>query len=290
MKYLYYPGCSADGTGRAYEESLLPVFEALGIEMEELKDWNCCGATAYMAVDEAKAFALSARNLALAEDQFAGESEINIVAPCNACYLGLLKAKHYTEDDPKIGKTIKGALKAAQLEYKGKAKVRHPLDLLVNDYGIDKIKEHAKKPLKGMKVAAYYGCQMVRPYSEFDDQYNPATMDKVLEAVGAEIIDWPHKTRCCGGSLTWSTEAGLRLNYIILKEAKRRGADVIATCCPLCQFNLECFQDKIRSKYEKDLEISIAYFTQILGLGLGIDEKKLALNRLFVPPKVPVTA
>ncbi|MFH1676053.1 MAG: CoB--CoM heterodisulfide reductase iron-sulfur subunit B family protein [bacterium] len=291
MKYLYYPGCSASGTGRAYQDSLLPVFETLGIQLEELKDWNCCGATAYIAINEAKAFALSARNLALAEDQFANEPEINVVAPCNACYLGLLKAKHYIEDVPRIKKTIRSALQAAQLDYKGKVHVRHPLDILVNDYGIDKIKKHIKKPLAGMKIATYYGCQIVRPYAEFDDVDNPITMDQVLMAAGAEIVDWEQKTRCCGGMITpMSGKAGHKLNYILLKEAKKYGADVIATCCPLCQFNLECFQDKINSTYKTDLKIPVAYFTQLLGFGLGIDESKLGFNKVFVPPKLPVTA
>jgi heterodisulfide reductase subunit B len=287
MKYIYYPGCSASGTGRAYDESVIEIFKALGIAMEELKDWNCCGATAYLAVDEAKAFALSARNLALAEDQYPDEKEIHIVAPCSACYMGLLKAKHYTESDPKIGGKIKRALAAADLKYTGKCEVRNPLDILANDFGLDKLKERTVKPLEGLKVAAYYGCQIVRPYSEFDMRYDPQTMDQILKAMGATPIEWTCKTRCCGGMLTWSTSAGKELNYILIKEAERAGADVIATACPLCQFNLECFQDKIKAKYGLEKEVPVAYFTQLMGIALGIDEVKLGMRRLFVPPKIP---
>ncbi len=287
MKYLYYPGCSAGGTGKAYDESVVEVFKALDSGMVELDDWNCCGATAYMAVDEAKAFALAARNLAIAEDQYPDEDEIHIVAPCSACYLGLLKAKRYAEADAKIGSQIRRALKAADLEYKGKCEVRNPLDIFVNDIGLDKLKELTVRPLEGLKVACYYGCQIVRPYSEFDEPSNPVTMDKILKAMGAEIIDWPCKTRCCGGMLTWSTGAGKELNYILLKEAWKAGADVIATACPLCQFNLECFQDKIRAKYDFNEEMPVAYYTQLMGLALGIDESKLGMKRLFVPPKIP---
>jgi heterodisulfide reductase subunit B len=288
MRYIYYPGCSAGGTGKAYDESIVEVFKALNIEMEELKDWNCCGATAYMAVDEAKAFALAARNLAIAEDQYPGDEDIHIVAPCSACYLGLLKAKHYTESDPKIGGKIKKALAAAELEYKGRCQVRNPLDVLAHDFGLDKLKAMTKKPLDGLKVASYYGCQIVRPYSEFEQRANPVTMDDILKAMGATPVDWSCKIRCCGGMLTWSTGAGKELNYILLKEAEKAGADVIATACPLCNFNLECFQDKIKSKYGMKKEMPVAYYTQLMGLALGLDEKALGMGRLFVPPKIPV--
>lgn len=288
MKYIYYPGCSAGGTGRAYDESIVEVFKALNIEMEELKDWNCCGATAYMAVDEAKAFALAARNLAIAEDQYPDDEEIHIIAPCSACYLGLLKAKRYTEKDPKIGGLIKKALAAADLEYKGKCEVRNPLDVLVNDFGLDKLKEMTKKPLEGLKVASYYGCQIVRPYSEFDERANPRTMDDILKAMGATPVDWSCKTRCCGGMLTWSMPAGKELNYVLVKEAQKAGADVIATACPLCQFNLECFQDKIMKKYGLKKQMPVAYFSILMGLALDLDPKKLGMGRLFVPPKIPV--
>jgi len=289
MKYIYYPGCSLRGTGRAYEESLLPVLKALEVPYEELEEWNCCGATAYMSVDEGKAFALAARNLALAEDRGSGEEKVppTIMAPCAACYLGLNKAKRYMSENPQLLQKVRKALAAADLKYKGEAVVRHPLDIFVNDVGIDRIKAAMKKPLAGVKVAPYYGCQIVRPFAEFDDQENPVSMDKILKALGAEVVDWPLKVRCCGGSLTGTmNEVGVRLNYILLREARRRGADVVATACPLCQFNLECYQDKMSSWYEDPIRMPVAYFTQLMGLALGIPPNELGFNHVFVKPEV----
>ena len=290
MNYLYYPGCSLKSTGRAYEESLLAVVAALGISLEELEDWNCCGATSYMSIDEKKAFTLAARNLSLAEHSSNG-GDAQLLAPCAACYLVLNKTQHALAESPEMKQIITGALRAAQLEYTGRVQVRHPLDIFVNDLGLDAIKAAVKKPLQGMKVACYYGCQIVRPYATFDDQYNPMTMDRILQAMGAEVIDWPLKTRCCSGSLTGTIEeVGLELNYILLREAKRRGADVIATACPLCQFNLECYQDKIGKRHHEHIALPAAYFTQLMGLALGIPEAKLGLQRLFVPVKTAVSA
>lgn len=281
MTYLYYPGCSLKGTGRGYEESLLAVFKALRVPFAELEDWNCCGATAYMAVDEVKAFTLAARNLAIAREQ--GGETAQIIAPCSACYLVLSKAQHVIHDSPDIGKTIADALIAAQLTYGPRVQVRHPLDVLINDIGVDQLAAAAIQPLKGRKIACYYGCQMVRPYATFDDQFNPTTMDRVLQAMGAETVEWPLKTRCCGGTLTGTLEeVGLRLNYILMREARKRGADAIATACPLCQFNLECYQDKIHAAYGEPA-IPVLYFSQFMGLAYGISARTLGMQRNFVP-------
>ncbi|HOW68047.1 MAG TPA: CoB--CoM heterodisulfide reductase iron-sulfur subunit B family protein [Candidatus Paceibacterota bacterium] len=281
MKYSYFPGCSLKGTGRAYEESLLPVFRAMDIELEELEDWNCCGATAYMAVDEVKACVMASRNLAIAEK--AGHKEL--VAPCNACYLVLNKTKHYLHESPSVKRVIDAALKQGNLTYTGNVPVRHPLDVLVNSVGLDEVKKRVKQPLKGLKVAPYYGCQIVRPYSTFDDQYNPTTMDRLLEALGATVVTYPLKTRCCGGSLTGTLpEPGLLCSYILLKEAIKRGADVVATICPLCQFNLDGYHDKIEAKWES-VRIPTVYFSQLMGLAFGLPAQELGLHRGFVPMK-----
>jgi heterodisulfide reductase subunit B len=286
MKYIYYPGCSLKSTGKLYEESLLAVFDALDIKYEELNDWNCCGATAYMAVDEKKAFVLAARNLALAEAQMKDEPEVNIVAPCSACYMILLKTQKFLEENPEDMAVIKAALKESGLEYNAKAKIRHPLDVFINDIGEKEIANRITKPLKGIKVASYYGCQTVRPYSTFDDQRNPVTMDRLFKAAGAEVVDWSMKTRCCGASLTGTIqEVALPLSYIILHEAKKRRADVVTTACSLCQFNLECYQTNIDKKFKTDTKIDVIYFTQLLGLALGIEPKKLGINRLFAQPE-----
>lgn len=286
MKYIYYPGCSLKSTGKLYEESLLAVFRALDIDYVELNDWNCCGATAYMAIDERKAYVLAARNLALAEEQLKDEKEVNIVAPCSACYMVLLKTQKFLEQNPAEQKIVKDALKESGLTYTGKAKVRHPLDVLINDIGEKEIAKRVTNPLKNLKVASYYGCQTVRPYSTFDDQRNPVSMDRLFKAAGAEMVDWTMKTRCCGASLTGTIqEIALPLSYVILHEAKKRRADVITTACSLCQFNLECYQTDIDKKFKTDLKIDVIYFSQLLGLALGLSHKELGIQRLFAPPE-----
>lgn len=293
MKFAYFPGCSLKGLGRAYEESLLAVMRHLGIDLQELDDWNCCGATAYMAVDEAKACVLAARNLALAERSGLGQ----VLAPCAACYLVLNKTKHYMHDYPAMRATIDRALAAIDLTYDGNTPVRHPLDVLINDVGLEAIKAKVVRPLKDLAVAPYYGCQLVRPYSTFDDQQNPATMDRLLTALGATVVRYPLKTKCCGGSLTGTVpEAGIRMVYILLNEAKKRGADCIATVCPLCQFNLDAYHAKVTAEYGP-VVLPTVYFTQLMGLAFGLSDRELGLNRAAVPfrwrplaaPAVPET-
>ena len=284
MSYIYYPGCSLKGTGRAYEESLLSVFEALQIKVEELDDWNCCGATSYMSVSELKAFALCARNFALAERQAKDTGMTDLVVPCAACYLGLNKAKRYLDEYPDIRQKIDEALATADLAYNDHIRIRHPLDVLVNDFGPDNLAAKVTRPMKGLKVACYYGCQIVRPYADFDDQENPQSMNILVRALGAETVDWPLKTRCCGGSLTGTVqEVGQRLSYVLLSEAARRGADVIVTACPLCQFNLECYQKEMSRRFGTPVNIPVLYFTQLMGIALGVSGQRLAMKRLFVP-------
>jgi heterodisulfide reductase subunit B len=207
------------------------------------------------------------------------------MTPCSACYLVLNKTQHNIADFPDINATVRRALGTAKLAYNGTVKVRHPLDMLINDVGLDVIKKKVVRPLKGLKIAPYYGCQVVRPYSTFDDQWNPTTMDRLLAALGAEVVPFPLKTKCCGGSLTGTVpEAGLRLTYILLKEAVRRGADVIATVCPLCQFNLDAYHDQIDRRWGP-ARISTVYFTQLMGLAFGLAPEPLGLKRNIIPMK-----
>ena len=276
-KLAYYPGCSLTGTGRAYDESLRAVFAALGEPLEELDDWNCCGATSYMSIDKAKAYALASRNLALAERE-----EADLLTPCNACYLVLEKTRRHLADSAEMGQRVQHALDAVGLRYEGKVRIRHPLEILTRQIGVERIKEAVKEPLKGLKVAPYYGCQMVRPYATFDDQYDPQTMDQLLKATGAKVVDYPFKTRCCGASQTGTLpKVGLHLVYRLLKEAQDRGADVMAVICSLCQFNLDVYQSKLRRVYDLP-PIPILYFPQILGLALGIPAAELGIDRCVV--------
>jgi heterodisulfide reductase subunit B len=289
MKYQYYPGCSLQGTGKAYDESLSAVFHTLGLVVEELSGWNCCGATAYMSVDQHKALVLAARNLALAE-QSDGSEPVHLIAPCSACYLVLSKTQLCLHEHQEMGHFITEALSKAGLTYRGTVKVRHPLDVLVNDVGLDEISRQRRKALTGLKVACYYGCQVVRPYATFDDANNPTTMDHLLRSLGAATIDWPLKARCCGGSLTGTVEeAGLRLSHILLKEARKRGANIIATACPLCQFNLECYQKEMGSHFGDPVHLPVVFFSQIIGAAFGLNAQQLGLTRLLVSPETLLT-
>ncbi len=242
--YAYYPGCSLNGLGKPYDESMRAVFGHLGLGLEEIPDWNCCGATAYMSVDGDKAVALAARNLALAEPMKA-----EIVAPCAGCFLVLSKAQHMMADYPAVAAKVNKGLQTAGLTYTGSAVVRHPLDILVNAVGLDQIKAKVTHPLTGYRVAPYYGCQIVRPYGGFDDPLRPQTMDRLLEALGADVVDYPLKAHCCGGSLMGTMEdIGVRLSFLLLKEAKARTANMLATACPLCQYNLEAYRTRCAAR------------------------------------------
>jgi len=276
--YAYYPGCSLSGMGKPYDESLRAVFGHLGLGLEEIPDWNCCGATSYMSIDEQKAVALAARNLALAEPMGA-----EVLAPCAACYLVLSKAQHMMTDYPAIAAKVNKGLQAAGLAYRGSVVVRHPLDILVNEVGLDAIRAKVTRPLAGCRVAPYYGCQVVRPYGTFDDPLRPQTMDRLLEALGAQVVEYPLKAHCCGGSLMGTMEdIGVRLSFLLLKEARARTANVLATACPLCQYNLEGYQGKMRRTYGEDVTLPIVYFTQLVGLAFGLAPKALGLQRNLV--------
>jgi heterodisulfide reductase subunit B len=266
------------GTGRAYEESLLAVSRVLGIELQEIDDWNCCGATAYMSMSARTSHVLTARNLALA-----GAGRDAVLAPCSGCYLALKKCQHYVADYPDIAAEVQQSLQRDGLSYRSGVEVRHPLDVLVNDVGLDTIKDRVVRRLTGLKIASYYGCQLIRPYATFDDQQSPQLMDRLFKVLGAEVVTYPLRARCCGGSLTGTvSDVGQRLGFILLKEAQRRGANVMATVCPLCQFNLDAYQGDIGRRYEP-VTMPVVYFTQLLGLALGLSEKELGLHRCIVP-------
>ena len=276
--YAYFPGCSLSGLGRPYDESVKAVFARLGLGLEEVPDWNCCGATSYMSINEEKAVALASRNLAIAEAM-----DRDVVAPCAACYLVLTKAQHVLAEYPRIAERVCHSLREAGLAYRGTVTVRHPLDILANDVGVEALRAQVTSPLEGYRVAPYYGCQVVRPYGLFDDMFAPRTLERVLGAVGAQVVDYPVKTRCCGGSLMGTEEeVGLRLNFLLLREARQRGANVLATLCPLCQFNLESYQGRMRRTFGEDVTLPIAYFTQLVGLALGLSPTSLGLQRNFV--------
>jgi len=276
--YAYYPGCSLKGNAKHYEESILPVFKELGLTLEELEDWNCCGATAYFAIDDRMAAAICGRNLALAEKE--GK---DILAPCAGCYLTLRKSNQYLANGSEEAQKILTTLKEADCEYHGQVEVKHPLEVLIQDIGLKTIQSKVQNPLVGLKVACYYGCQLVRPFTEFDDPDYPVTLDQVMQAIGATPVEYSAKTKCCGGSLTGTIEeVGTQLNYVLLKEAKRKEADVIVTICPLCQFNLEIIQDKVARYFKEKFDIPILYFSQLMGLAFGLNKYELGFKRSII--------
>lgn len=274
--YLYFPGCSLKGTGIAYEESLLTLFRMLDLELEELADWNCCGATSYMSIDEESAFMLSARNLSLARR--AGGRDL--VAPCSACYLVLRKTQDYVSRYPELRERVAESLRGANLPMMDGVTTRHPLEVLFTDVGAGRIRAGTVRKWTGGPVTCYYGCQAVRPYYEVDRPVNQTRMEALLEAAGIPTVDFALKTKCCGGSLTGTIHSvGLRLNYILLKEADRKGAKAIVTLCPLCQFNLDAYQAEIRKTTGERLDLPVFYFTQLLGWALGADMRALGIHR-----------
>ena len=204
MRYLYYPGCSSEATGKAYDISTRAMMEKLGVELVELDDWNCCGATSYFNVRELDSFAIAARNLAIAQQQ--GDEDLCVI--CNACYTTLAKTNRYIEESPEVHEAVNGALGAVNRSYDGTKAVRHIMDVLINDVGIEALSEKVTRRLTGIKVAPYYGCQYSRPMGAFDDPEFPTTMDTFFTALGAEVItDYPGKSKCCGGMMMLTKEA-----------------------------------------------------------------------------------
>jgi heterodisulfide reductase subunit B2 len=274
MKYLYYPGCSLEGTALEYNASTRAVMRELEVDLLELKDWTCCGASAAEATSHLLSLALPAYVLAMAEDM---DGTREILVPCSACYLNLKKVEKKSEKDPELLDIINSILQEKNLHFHGKVHVRHLLDVVARDLGPAKIIPRVKNPFIDLNIAPYYGCQCLRPYALFDDPEEPRSMEPLIEAVGAKIHPWKMGGRCCGGShMTTKPEVALELVAEILKSA--RGADAIVTVCPMCQMNLEAHQKKISEKFKEDMRITILYLPQFLGLAMGLTEQDLRLD------------
>lgn len=274
MKYLYYPGCSLEGTALEYNVSTRAVMAKLGVELIDVNDWTCCGATSAEAASHLLNLTLSARNLALAEQM---KVDADLLAPCSACYLNLKKAEVKIGSETGIKNKINEILAEDDLTCSGAIKVRHLLDVMSCDIGPGLIKEKTVSPLNGLKIAPYYGCQCLRPYAVFDDPEKPESMQPLLKAVGAEIYDWDMGGRCCGAShMTTKSAVGLELTAAILSRAI--GADAVATVCPMCQMNLDAFQKKLISMEKLEHEVSILYLPQLIGLAIGLSRKDLRMD------------
>jgi len=274
MRYLYYPGCSLEGTALEYNLSTRKVMQHMGVELVEIEDWTCCGATAAEATSHLLSLALPARNLAIAERM---ADVKDILVPCSACYLNLKKVEEKTGKDQRMMDTLNSILAEDQLQLQGTIRVRHLLDIIVNDLGAVKIQSLIKKFFSGLAIAPYYGCQCLRPYAVFDDPEKPRSMEPIIEATGARVHQWDMASKCCGAShMNTKAEVGIELVANILKGAK--GADAVVTVCPMCQMNLEAHQRKISRVHHEDLNTTILYLPQFLGLAFGILEKELGLN------------
>ncbi len=280
MRYAYYPGCSLESTAQEYDTSMRASFERLGIELIELDDWNCCGASPAAYVDPLLAYALPARDLARAESL-----GLTMTAPCSACYKNMLKTHHAAREDAALLAEINDVL-GDGLEYRAESRVKHPLEVVVFDYGLEALKEQVSRPLTGLKVAPYYGCLLTRPHSEFDNVEDPTSMERLIEALGAEAVDYfPYKTKCCGGGLVLSDEGvALGLTHKLLTKAQAAGADCIMVACPLCDMLLDAYQPRVESKFGVKLGVPVLYFSQLMGLALGVDESRLGLDKRIVSP------
>ena len=269
MKYSYYPGCAQHGTAIDQRISVEAVFKRLGIELEEIRNWNCCGAL--HVDDRTTRIGLSARTLAAAKG-------LDIATPCNLCYSNLMRANTALEDS-EIKTRIDGALVT---KYDGNTKPKHLLEVVVNDLGMAKLAELVKKPLK-IKAVPYYGCLLTRPENKFDSPENPGSLDNLISTLGAEPVKYYYKTKCCGGPILITNEdLALTLARDLLVMAKESGADCLVVTCPMCHLQLDAKQKAVEAKFNIKIEMPIIYFTQLIGLAMGIPPKELGLDKHLV--------
>ena len=276
MTLGFYPGCSLKGSSREYAESVLAVAKAFDIEIREIADWNCCGATAAHNMNKELSLALPARILSLAEKQGLKE----IVVPCAACYSRLTVTKHELSESPELKASIN---KINDLEYNGTTEVLNIIQML-DKYITPNLDGRVVKPFDH-KVACYYGCLLVRPHEilKFDREEDPQSMDELMLKTGATPIDWAFKTECCGAGLSVSRTSSVgRLSGKIIRDAVDRGAEAMIVACPMCHSNLDMRRGAINSFLGEKIDIPVLYVTQALGLAVGLDRKALGLQRHFV--------
>jgi heterodisulfide reductase subunit B len=285
-EFAYFPGCSLEKMASSYHHSALETTKKLGIKLKELDDWNCCGSTTYFYIDELLAYTLCARNLAIAE-----KTGLDVVAPCSACYKNMYFTADHLKKDADLAEHVNFALEEDDLHFKGTVGVKHLIEVFAQDIGPELLKSSVTHPLTGVKVAPYYGCQINRPQKEDEDVENPMYFEELMNAIGATAVNYPLKMRCCGGSLIISSRTpALTMVRNLLQCAVDAGADVIATACPMCQNNLECYQQQVNLEFGTKFAIPIVYFTQLVGMALGVPNKKLGLGKevvSFAPSLLP---
>jgi heterodisulfide reductase subunit B len=286
-KVAYYPGCSLEGTGKPYDRSTKAVGKKLGLELEEVKNWNCCGAVEVKNIDPDVETYLSSRVMSIAANEMGHEV---VMAPCNGCYHNLKKAEHSLSTKESSREAVDTlSKKAGHATYQaGQIETIHALDWIKQEIGEEGIASKVKKSLKGLKVANYYGCMYTRPRHIFPEKDSgpasestskPHFMDDLLAAAGAENVDFPLKTACCGGAHTLSdSDTSTKLVLNILKAAEEAGADVIATECPICHSGLEMHQIRAEKEHGVKTKVNILYFTQLLGLAMGLSPRACGVH------------
>lgn len=286
-RYLYYPGCAMEASARAYEESLHAIRGLLGLELDTIRDWNCCGATESFGISLTPAYALIGRNLALAARQADGTK--TVVASCSACYLNLAKADHFMEERPLLNERVNAALAAGGLSYEpGTLEIRHLLDVIVHDIGLEAVRQRVVRPLTGLKVAPYLGCMVPRPdYGKhWSDHEHPDELDLLLRALGADVIDFPLAAHCCGGHMPHiGPETAFDLIRRLIAGAARYGADLMVTVCPMCQINVDAYQREANRHFGTDERMPIAFFTQVMGLAFGFHPSQIGFGRELTSAK-----
>ncbi len=269
MKYSYYPGCAQHGTAVDYRRSVKAVFTHLGIELEEIRNWNCCGA---LHVDDRNIrLALSARTLS-------SSNGLDMATPCNLCYSNLMRANKVFED-----LSLKNRInEALTTKYDGNTKPKHLLEVIVKDFGLAKLAPHVSQPLN-IKAVPYYGCLLTRPENKFDSPENPKSLDNLISTLGAEPVKYYYKTKCCGGPILITNEyLALTLAKDLLLMAKEGGADCMVVTCPMCHLQLDAKQKAVESQFNIKIDMPIIYFTQFMGLAMGISPKELGLDKHLV--------
>ncbi|MEM7430178.1 MAG: CoB--CoM heterodisulfide reductase iron-sulfur subunit B family protein [Pseudomonadota bacterium] len=287
QKVAYYPGCALEGTGHAYNRSTKALGKALGLELDEVKNWNCCGAMEVKNIDPKIQTYLSSRVMSIAANEMGHDV---VMAPCNGCYHNLKKAEYDLKNDEESRQvTERISKKAGHTVYEaGQVETIHALDWIKDGIGEEGLREKVRNSLKDLKVANYYGCMYTRPRHIFPEKdqgegsestSEPHFMDDLLEAAGAENVDFPLKTACCGGAHTLSdSDTSTLLVSNILDAAEAAGAEVIATECPTCHSGLEMHQIRAEKKFGKKTSVKIVYFTQLLGMALGLSARKVGLQ------------
>jgi heterodisulfide reductase subunit B len=275
-RYTYYPGCTLKTTARNFELSTIASVEKMGIELVEPDRWNCCGTVHALATDDVMHQLAPIRNMIRVEELLQSGKVDNkqMVTLCAMCYNTLKRANQVFNSDSDRKKKIHDIMYREEIKYSGNVEILHLLEIL-KEYGWDNIKKYVKKPLQGLKVAPYYGCLLLRPRGiGIDNTDNPSILEDLIKALGAEAVDFSHKQKCCGSYHTVQMkEVVADLSYNILKQAEDAGANMVVTACPLCEYNLGPRQVQIKKQYPNFSSIPVVYFSQLMALAFGLDEK-----------------